>query len=200
MSWSLNSVMTVIIALLPLFGRLGQTKQRPRPEEGSAHPHPPCSPDWAVRPACSRHLVAGLCSSPGRATGAGAQGSRGCAGRGCSGGHCAGRRAAGPVGSCGDRGVKLGEASMQPAWQPPSTCLSHESCGGFPYFSLTRCQNHISNCYGQKRLEPLMPGAVRRKNNPHHHQNHLLSMNISQCFKHMNGWYILSFPFDGREN
>lgn len=40
-------------------------------------------------------------SSPGTATGAGAQGSRAGAGRGCSGGHCAGRRAAGPAGSCG---------------------------------------------------------------------------------------------------
>ena len=61
-------------------------------------------------------------------------------------------------------------------------------------------QKHISNDYGQTCLGPLMPEAVRRENNPHRHQNHLISRNISRCFKHTTGQFILSFPLDGGEN
>lgn len=65
------------------------------------------APVWAIGLQHSRHLVAGLCFSPGTATGAEVAGNQRHAGRGCSGGPGAGRRAAGAVRTCGTR-VRLG--------------------------------------------------------------------------------------------
>lgn len=119
--------------------------------------------------------MAGLWSSPGTATGAGARGSHACGGTGCSGGRCEGRRAAGPAGSCGGRGARLREAACS---RPQHTCLSKTE-GDFHISASLGHQNHLRNCYGQNAYRARDVSSCWKENNSRHHQNHLLSVNTS---------------------